>query len=84
MFLRDETYTNDYGIEMKKEYYGYYDENGNEVVTATVDELRFIEPVELEPTQLDRIEEALNRSQQEMIDREIDKYTLDLINNGLL
>ena len=84
MFLRDETYTNDYGIEMKKEYYGYYDENGNEVVTATVDELRFIEPVELEPTQLDRIEEALNRSQQEMIDREIDQYTLDLINNGLL
>lgn len=38
----------------------------------------------IEPSQLDRIEAALNQSQQEMIDREIDKYTLDLIENGLL
>ena len=74
------------------------DEQGNPVIAIECDETielgmiyneetgEFTEyiPPELVPSQLDRIEEALNRSQQEMIDREIDQYTLDLINNGLL
>lgn len=38
------------------------------------------EPIEPEPTQLDRIETAINLSQQEIIDN----YTLELIEGGVI
>ena len=61
----------------------------NDIVYTVIDgqfvvESEFEPLPDLEPTQLDRIEAALNSSQQEMIDREIDRYTLDLIEQGLL
>lgn len=40
----------------------------------------FKEEFEKEPTQLDRIEEAVNKSQQDVID----EYTLELIEGGVI
>lgn len=42
------------------------------------------EPVEPEPTQLDRIESAINKTQAEIAQEARDAYTLELINSGII
>lgn len=63
MFLKSEIFIDENGVEMICDYYGYIEENGNEVVKTThtrpnVDPTP--DPIEPEPTQLDRIEEQVN------------------------
>lgn len=82
MFIKSEIYTNDSGVEMRKEYYGSIDENGTEIVTTTVESPN-VEPT-VEPTQLDRIEAAVTKSQEEIANNAIDTYTMELIEGGVL
>lgn len=42
------------------------------------------EPVEPEPTQLDRIESMVAKSQEEIAQEARDEYTLELIENGVI
>ena len=46
----------------------------------------FPEPIEtkIEPTQLDRIEEAISRTQEEIKQEAIDNYTIQLMEEGLI
>ena len=82
MFLRNEVYTNENGVEMICDYYGYIDEKGNEVITSSHSRMNveIPEPITPQPTQLDRIEEAVNKSHQDIID----EYTLSLIEEGVI
>lgn len=56
MLIRTEKSTNENGEKIKKEYYGYIDENGNEVITGTrkMPDVEYTgEPVQSEPTDIE-------------------------------
>ena len=90
MLLRSEEYMDEEKkIRIITEYYGKYDENGNEIVTATVEETFSTEEVESEsvepePTQLDRIESMVAKSQEQIAQEARDAYTLELIEGGVI
>ena len=81
MFLRKENIQIN-EVDYIKEYFGYIDEQGEEIITTEhiYPDRSDIKPTPPEPTQLDRIEEAVNKSQQGIIDA----YTLELIEMGVL
>lgn len=86
MLLRTETYTEN-EVEMLKSYYGYIDENGNEVVKGTYSrpkERPVVEPSAPKPSQLDRMEEMLQKSHEEIKNEAIDEYTAMLMEEGVL
>lgn len=43
-----------------------------------------VEPIKPEPTQLDRIESMVAKSQEEITQEARDAYTLELINSGII
>ena len=82
MLIKSELYTNNDGVEMKKDYYGYLNENDEEIITSTVESPN-VEPNE-EPNQLDRIEAAITKSHEQIANEAVDAYTLELIEGGIL
>lgn len=85
MLLKSEIYTNEHGVEMKCDYFGYIDTDGNEVVTGKIDSPNATpETVEPEPSQLDRIESAIKKSQEEIAQEARDAYTDLLMEEGVL
>ena len=90
MLLRSEEYMDEEKkIRIITEYYGKYDENGNEIVTATVEETFSTEEVESEsvepePTQLDLIQQAVEKSNEELRQEGAEAVTLELIERGVL
>lgn len=85
MLIKTEIYTDENGVERKKDYFGYIDENGNEVITSTWDRPAVEpEPIEPEPTQLDRIEAIVSQTKEEIAQEARDEYTLELIENGVI
>lgn len=77
----EKTYVYDGYIYFKYEIGNFPQE---EMEKITEEEFKLHEPVtkemEEEPTQLDRIEKAVNKSQQDIID----EYTLELIEGGVI
>ena len=60
-------------------------EDGTEIIRATVDRVLSEEPKpEPQPSQLDRIEESLKTSFLEAQQTAIDKYTEELLEGGIL
>ena len=95
--LRSEEYVNDKGRRVVKEYYGKYDEAGNEIVTAIAEdeypteeelaEMNSADAVTADAetrNQLNRIEEAVKKSHEEIANEAIDAYTLELMNEGVI
>lgn len=65
MLLKSITGTNEYGKEMITEYYGHYDEKGNEVITGTRKMLLNPEPTP-QPTPV------LSETEQAVLDTAVD------------
>ena len=85
MLLKTENYTDKTGVERIKEFYGKVID-GVEAITGTHDRPVIVEtePTKTEPTQLDRIEAAISKSQEEIANEAVDAYTLELIEGGVL
>ena len=82
-------YTNEEnGYLVIEEIYGYIDEKGNEVITGTFKEEKNPNPVIEEsipePSQLDRIEEMVSKSAEELRQEGAEALTLELIEGGIL
>lgn len=58
--------------------------NGTVVKTAKPSEVEPVEPEAPEPTQLDRIEAMVAKSQEEIAQEARDAYTLELIEGGVI
>ena len=69
-------FTDENGIEMKTDIY----DNGMTITQVANPP----EPVEPEPTQLDRIESMVAKSQEEIAQEARDAYTLELIEGGVI
>ena len=68
MTIKTEIYTDENGVERKKDYFGYIDENGNEVITSTWDRpVVELEPVEPEPTEEELAQAEMLLMQSEII-----------------
>lgn len=73
------------GIEYKIETIYEEKENGEKVIRGRVKTPNDnSEPVAPEPSQLDRIESAINKTQAEIAQEARDAYTLELINSGII
>lgn len=59
-------------------------EDGTKEVACTFCKPKETEPVTPQPTQLDRIEYAINKTQSEIAQEAIDNYTLELIEGGVI
>lgn len=58
--------------------------NGTVVKEVIMPEVVPVEPIEPVPTQLDRIESMVAKSQEEIAQEAIDAYTLELIEGGII
>lgn len=88
--LRSNKYIDERGYTIIEEFYGKYDHDGNEIVTATVKEEQPPESeeeevtTEPEPTQLDLIQAAVEKSNDELRQEGAEAVTLELIERGIL
>ena len=72
------------GINYEKATIIEVKEDGTEVVRGVVETPVQAEPVTPEPTQFDRIESAVLKSQEQIAQEARDAYTLELINSGII
>lgn len=73
--IKTEYFTDENGVEKRKDIYA----NG-----MTVTENANSIPVEEEPSQLDRIESMVAKSQEQIAQEVRDAYTLELIEGGVI
>lgn len=84
MILIDKKEINEDGVVYIVETY-QSDKTGKEnVVKYPKPSDVLVEPIESEPTQLDRIESMVAKSQEEIAQEAIDNYTLELIEGGVI
>lgn len=72
-----------HGVNYEKTTIVEVKEDGTEVIRGTV-EVIVSDPSEPQPTQLDRIESMVAKSQEEIAQEAIDNYTLELIEGGVI
>ena len=74
--IKTETFVNEEGIEMRKDTY----ENGMTIEYTANTSV----PSEPEPTQLDRIESMVAKTNEEIANSAVDAYTEELMAAGIL
>lgn len=74
--IKTETFINEDGVKMRKDTYA----NG----MAVTYDASPVEPYTPAPTQLDRIESMVAKSQEEIAQEARDAYTLELIEGGII
>ena len=82
MLLKTETYTDKNGIKMLKSYYGYVDDNGNEVIkgkyTRAIEETVSAEPA------TDPVMDKLNSIETRLDALASDSITVENVTNAIL